>query len=100
MSNPNELNYINMSGNFVFNFFSKNYVIDLNQQILSNAKKSQYAQDSIILTYNVDLRLVTNNPEQSLKNVTEYNGEFRPMLNNPKDEINTVRVSKKQLVDW
>ena len=43
------------------------YINDLNKQITANSKIIQYADDTIILTYNTDLHLATYNLEQSLK---------------------------------
>ena len=82
------------------------YINDLNKQISANTNINQNADDTIILTYNTDLKLATYKLEQSLRKVSEYYKKHRLMLNHSKTEfitltkIKTRRNQKKQSVNW
>ena len=69
------------------------YINDLNKQIPANTEINQYADDTIILTYNTDLKLVTYHLEQPLRNISEYYEKNRLLLNHSKTEFSTF--SKK-----
>ena len=69
------------------------YINYLNKQIPANTKIIQYADDTIILTYNTDLKLATYNLEQSSRNISEYYEKRRLMLNHSKTEF--ITFSKK-----
>ena len=69
----------------------------MNKQIPANTEINQYADDTIILTYNTDLKLATYNLEQSLKNISEYYEKHRLMLNHSKTEF--ITFSKKSKVE-
>ena len=69
------------------------YIYDLNKQIPANTEIIQYADDTIILTYNRDLKLATYNLEQSLRNISEYYEKHRLMLNHSKAVF--ITFSKK-----
>ena len=70
------------------------YINDLNKQIPANTELIQNADDTIILTYNTDLKLSTYNLEQSLRNICEYYKKRRLMLNHSKTEF--ITFSKNQ----
>ena len=82
------------------------YINDLNKQIPGNTEIIQYADDSIILTYNTDLKLATYTLEQSLRNKFKYYGKYCLMLNHSKTEFITfskkskLEEKKKQSVNW
>ena len=80
-------------GPLLFNLYN----IDLNKRIPANTNINQYADDSIILTYNADLKLATYNLEQSLRKISEYNQEHRLMLNHTKTEF--ITYSKKSKLE-
>ena len=70
------------------------YINDLNKQIPANTEIIQYADDTIILTYNADLKLATYSLEQSLRNISKYYEKHRLMLNHSKTEF--ITFSKNQ----
>ena len=76
-------------GPLLFNLYNN----VLNKQIPANTKIIQYTDDTINLTYNTDLKLATNNLEQSLKNISEYYEKHRLILNHSKTEF--ITFSKK-----
>ena len=68
-------------------------------------KKFQYAGDTIILTYKIDLKLATQNLEQSLKTRSDIYKKHRLMLNHSRVEsitcskqTKTKRDQRKQFV--
>ena len=73
------------------------YINDLNKQIPANEEIIQYADDTIILIYNTDLKLATYNLEQSLRNISEYYEKHRLMRNNSKTEF--ITFSKKSKLE-
>ena len=80
-------------GPFLFNL----YINDLNKHIPGNTEIIQYADDTIILTYNADLKLATYTLEQSLRNKFKYYGKHCLMLNHSKTEF--VTFSKKSKLE-
>ena len=83
------------------------YINDLNNQIPANTEIIPDADDTIILTYNRDLKLAPYNLEQSLRNISEYYEKHRLMLNHSKTEFITFskkpkleETKKKQSVNW
>ena len=73
------------------------YIDDLNKQILANTEIIRYADDTIILTYNTDLKLAIYNLEQSTRNIYIYYEKHRLMLNHSKTEF--IRFSKKSKLE-
>ena len=69
------------------------YINDLNKQTPANTEIIQYADDTVILTYNTDLKLARYNLEQSFRNISEYYEKHRLMLNHSKTEF--ITFSKK-----
>ena len=73
------------------------YINDLNKQTPANAELIQYADDTVILTYNTDLKLARYNLEQSVRNISEYYEKHRLMLNHSKTEF--ITFSKKSKLE-
>ena len=80
-------------GPLIFNL----YINDLNKQISANTETIQYADDTIVLTYNTDLKLATYNLAQSLRNISEYYEQHRLMLNHSKTKF--ITFSKKSKLE-
>ena len=73
------------------------YINDLNKQIPENSEIIQYADCTIILTYNTNLKLATYKVEQSLWNISTYYEKHRLMLNHSKTEF--ITFSKKSKLE-
>ena len=89
-----ELNQGVLQGTILGHLLFNMYVNDLNKQIPDNTKIFHYAVDSIILTYNRDLKLATYKLHHSLRKMSQFYEKHRPIMNHSKTKF--ITFSKNQ----